>query len=265
MLCPKCNATLPDNAAFCEYCGTQFAAPPQPAQQPAPPVQQPVQQYQQPQPAPQYQQPVQQGGGRQISRNIVLGPDGKYRWVYELSLFKNPTILLLILKIFFFIILGIFAFITLVELINGDLDGDAILGNLKVFGIILGVMVALSLISYLIYAAMVGGKYCVLFEMDERGVLHKQLAKQYKKMQVLGMLTAMMGVASGNLAMTGVGINVASNSEMYSQFDKVRKVKASKSRNLIKVNGLLYHNQVYAETEDFDFVYDFIRSRVPLK
>ena len=34
---------------------------------------------------------------------VTLGNDGKYRWTYEMSLFKNPTIFLLIWKIFFFI------------------------------------------------------------------------------------------------------------------------------------------------------------------
>ena len=53
--------------------------------------------------------------------------------------------------------------------------------------------------------------------------------------------------------------------EMYSEFGKVRSVKACRRRNLIKVNGLLNHNQVYTEKEDFDFVLNYISSRVPKK
>ena len=52
---------------------------------------------------------------------------------------------------------------------------------------------------------------------------------------------------------------------MYSEFGKVRSVKACRRRNLIKVNEVLNHNQVYAEKEDFDFVLNYISSRVPKK
>ena len=37
---------------------------------------------------------------------ISLGQDGKYRWVYEMNLYTNPTILILLVKIFFWIFFG---------------------------------------------------------------------------------------------------------------------------------------------------------------
>ena len=43
----------------------------------------------------------------------------------------------------------------------------------------------------------------------------------------------------------------------------VRKVKGVKRRNLIKVNEPFFFNQVYAEDEDFDFVFNYIRSHCP--
>ena len=52
----------------------------------------------------------------------------------------------------------------------------------------------------------------------------------------------------------------ATRTEMYSDFSKTRKVKSYPRRNLIKVNGLLSRNQVYAMSEDFEFVKDYIIS-----
>ena len=46
-----------------------------------------------------------------------------------------------------------------------------------------------------------------------------------------------------------------------SEFAKVKKVKAYPNKNLIKVNGVLDHNQVYVLKEDFEFVEKYIISR----
>ena len=46
-----------------------------------------------------------------------------------------------------------------------------------------------------------------------------------------------------------------------SEFVHVRRVKARRRFNLIKVNQLFDKNQVYVADEDFDFVYNFIKSR----
>ena len=43
------------------------------------------------------------------------------------------------------------------------------------------VFFVLSIVSYLILAALYGGKYQVLFEMTEDSVTHIQMPKQFKK------------------------------------------------------------------------------------
>ena len=193
--------------------------------------------------------------GQWISPRIVHCEDGKYRWIYSMSLFKNPTFFVLIWKIFFFIFLGIFAVVMLA-------DGEHFLDTLKFFGYFLIGMTAVVGISYLIYAAIMGGKYIVLFEMDEKGIVHKQIPKQAKKMETLAMLTTLAGIAAGKPSTVGIGI-AASRTSMYSEFAKVRKVKAYPRRDLIKINERLEHNQVYADKEDFDFVLNYITERVP--
>ena len=107
-----------------------------------------------------------------------------------------------------------------------------------------------------------GRKYTVAFEMDEKGVLHRQIDAQAKKAKKLGLLAAALGAASGRFTAAGAGL-MATRTELYSEFRRVRRVKAYPRRNLIKVNGLLSRNQVYAEPEDFPFVLDFILRHVP--
>jgi len=194
-----------------------------------------------------------------VNTRVTLCDDGKYRWAYEMSLFKNPTIFLLILKIFFFIILGMFAFLVLIQSGDSRFWWDGFLNTAKVFGFIFVGMTALSALGYLFYAAIMGGKYIVEFEMDEKGVNHKQTASQAKKAKKLGQATMIAGAASGRIGTDGAGMN-AQRTEMYSEFAKVRKVKAYPHRNLIKVNERLGHNQVYASKDDFAFVKDYIVS-----
>ena len=115
--------------------------------------------------------------------------------------------------------------------------------------------------GYSLYAAYMSGKYCVLFEMDEKGINHKQFPSQAKKAGKIAGLATAAGAASGNLAAAGAGMNA--RTEMYSEFSRTRRVKAYRRRKLIKVNGILSRNQVYTEPEDFDFVLDYINARVP--
>ena len=193
---------------------------------------------------------------------IALGTDGKYRWTYSLSLLKDPTVFLLIWKIFFFILLGVFALMVLIQSGDSGFWWEGFLDTAKVFGILLLGMTALAALGYLLYAAIMGGSYIVEFEMDEKGVCHRQIPSQAEKARKLGQATAILGASSGRIAAAGAGRN-AQRTEMYSEFAKVRKVKATPRRGLIKVNELLGHNQVYTAKEDFAFVYQYIVSHCP--
>ena len=238
MLCRTCGAAIRAGTRFCPNCGApaDYAVPPTVPAQPNP----------------------------RVTENIYLCADGKYRWVYELPILKNPTVFLLVWKIFFFIILGIFVLISIVDAVEWPNEiGERLLSNLKIFGFFILGMTVLVGVSMLLYAAIMGGKYVVLFEMDEQGVNHKQLPKQAKKAQVIGAITALVGLASGNLSTAGAGMLSAARTEMYSEFAKVRTVKACPRRHLIKVNQLLNKNQVYADPADYDFVLNYIRARVP--
>lgn len=247
MFCVKCGKKIKDNAKFCPGCG----APAYDDEADRKPEQ----------PAPEGQWLVNES--KQISEHIVLCEDGVYRWIYEYSLFRHPGLFFLLLKVFFGVALGIFAFVMIIQIAEGSLDGDSLKDILTGLGIGLGVLFALVLVSYLIYAAIMGGKYIVVFEMNEDGINHRQIPKQAQKMHKVASATFLMGLASGNLATMGAGMNM--RTEMYTGFSATSKVKPYPRKNLIKIRELLSCNQVFAYDEDFDFVLNYICSRVPPK
>ena len=234
MNCKNCNYPVSERDRFCKNCGSQVVTE-------TPAVGAPEQ-------------------GTRISENITLGPDGKYRWRYDVNLIRSPHIFWLIWRIFFFILIGIFGFIIVLDLIEGN-DFD-LLNTLKFLGYFMIGMTVLVGVSYFIYAAIMGFRYSVIFVMDEEGIDHQQIASQAKKARRIGQAATVAGAAKGNFTMMGVGIN-SQRTSMYSSFSGVKKVKAFPRKHLIKVNATLDHNQVYAAPEDFEFVKNYIVSRCP--
>lgn len=190
-------------------------------------------------------------------KDIQLCADGKYRWVYELNMLTNPIIFWTVLKV----LGGVWLFLYVFMLIFGDFA--TFWEAFRIFAYVMAGIVALSLMGYLVVAAMYKGKYVVLFEMDEDGISHTQMPRQYKKAQVLSAFTVLAGLASVKPSTVGAGILAATKNSSTSVFENVRKVKARRRLHVIKVNQLLNKNQVYVPNEDFDFVYDFIKSRCP--
>ena len=194
-------------------------------------------------------------------KEVKLCTDGKYRWTYPMNMYKNPTIFLTVLKIFAIIGAIMFLLLNITAAFNGE--WDAIIGNLKYWGIAIVVFVVIALISYLIVAGMYGGKYIVKFTMDEKGLLHDQIPAQKKKARVIGGTLAGAGLLTGSIGRFGQGAAVASHTSLSSDFDKVRSIRAYRSRCTIKVNQPFAKNQVYTTREDFDFVLNYIREHCP--
>jgi len=201
-----------------------------------------------------------------VVSNIVKDENGVYRWVYEFNLYKNPTILFTVLKIFLSVIaIGLVIMLvgSIPDLVKGYADSSDVAETLRFGGIFIALFIVLTIAGYLIYALMQGGKYCVVFTMDEDGITHKQLPRQYEKAQVIGALNVLAGLASGNAAQTGIGIVTSTRDSITSTFDAVRSVKGFRALRVIKVNEPLAKNQVYVDAEDYDFVFGFIRDHCP--
>ena len=122
----------------------------------------------------------------------------------------------------------------------------------------MGVFLIIGYIAYVIVAWCYGWKYVVLFTLDEKEVKHEQMPRQVKKAQLLGALTAMVGVAAGKPGVVGSGLLAASRNSTTSILADVACLVPCRRHHLIKVNQLLNKNRVYVPDEDFDFVYDFL-------
>lgn len=206
--------------------------------------------------------PAPDSSGTQVTKNIVLCPDGVYRWSYEMDMLRNPTIMLSTLKAMGLAIGIVIVFMVVMDLIEGSFDGpDRLVFLGQLFGIMAGIFLVLGIIAYLIVAALYGWKYQCLFEMTEEQVTHIQMPKQFKKAEAIGWLTTVVGLAAGKPSMVGLGLNSAARSSTTSSFANVATVKVRRWRHTIHVNHLLDKNQVYAEDEDFDFVEQFITAR----
>ena len=197
-----------------------------------------------------------------MSENIKKCDDGTYRWVYEFDMLKNPIILLTVLKIFLIVLVGIWVVFGLFRIGNDGFVGAFALQTKELL-IPAAILLGLSIAAYIILACIYGWKYCVLFEMNETGIRHIQMEKQYKKAQAIGWLTAMAGAAAGKPGMAGTGLLAATKNEQATEFIKVKRMRSFRAFHTIKLDSLLNHNQVYAQPEDYDFVLEYISKRIP--
>ena len=197
-----------------------------------------------------------------MSENIKKCDDGTYRWAYEFNMLKNPISLLTVLKIFLLVLVGIWIIFGLFR-IGDDGFAGAFVAQTKELLIPAAILFGLSIVGYIILACIYGWKYCVLFEMNETGIRHIQMEKQYKKAQALGWLTAMAGVAAGKPGVMGTGLLAATKNEQATEFSKVKRLRTFRAFHTIKLDSPLNHNQIYAEPEDYDFVLNYISKRIP--
>lgn len=264
--CIHCGAPIDDSARFCQECGGKqpiesapqestpvSAAPEEPAAQA--PKAKSTPRKRKPTPA-QHMEAGQVVGG---SGSIRLCADGKYRWVYEFSMLKNPTLLFTIWKVLALSAMAPALVSSLASIGDGIIEMCSVF--FSVYPVVLAIMLVLGLLGYIIVAFMYGLKYIVLFEMDEDGVVHIQQDKQFKKAEGIAWLNMLAGAATNNLGMTGRGLLIATKNSSSSDFAHVKKLTALRRRNTIKLDSLFSHNQVYVEKADWEFVWDYISTR----
>lgn len=205
--------------------------------------------------------------GTQVTENIYLGADGKYHWFYEYRLMSNPVVLFTCLKVLAFSFLLVYLFVAFCTAYSTPASrlwqeiGELTIG----FVCLTAFMMVLGTVSYTIWAGINGWKYCVLFEMDEKGITHTQMPKQVKKSEALARVLMLAGIATGNVGRAGQGLLIKGHSALSSSWQFVKSVEIIRRHNTIKVNERLCRNQIYANAADFDFVADYIKQHVSRK
>lgn len=194
------------------------------------------------------------------SKNITMCSDGKFRWVYELDMYKSPAIIKEVWRALLIAMVIVLAVVFVINIMDSDLM-ETLVFLAQTAVVMAGIFLVLGVIGYLVFAYIVGGKYCVVFEMDEAGLNHKQHDKHVKKAQLFGAITLLAGVAGGNIGTTGTGVLASVRTSMYSAFDDVKELEILPKQHLICLNESLNRNQVYADEEDFVFVAEYIKAR----
>lgn len=194
---------------------------------------------------------------------MIQGKDGKYRWVYEVKLMRNFAILWEVYRALI-ITCGITFFI--IACISVCADGvDALSGfpfDIIFIAIFVAGMLVLGFLGYVLYAAISGWKYVIRFTMTDKEIIHEQMPRQVKKAQAISMITVLAGLVAKSPGTIGTGM-LAARTTSVSTFKDVKKIKAVRRSNLIKVNESLSRNQIYVEEQDFDFVYQFLCQHCP--
>ncbi len=196
------------------------------------------------------------------SENITMCTDGKYRWVYELNLYKNPAIIKEVGRVIFISLVIVLALLFGFVIIDGiGTLAEKLQYVAELAGILFAIFMVITVLGYLLYSYMMGGTYCALFEMDENGICNKAQEKHIKKAELISAITVIAGIASGRPGVVGTGLLAATRTSMYTRFDSVKELEILPKQHLIRLSETLNRNQVYAEDDDFAFVADFIRTR----
>ena len=205
---------------------------------------------------------MENNGATAPAENTILkpDPDGMIRWVYEQPMMKSFFLLFEVWRV-----LGLAGCIVIViDLAAALISGNGFAGAWNSVLVIIGVMFILFLLSipaYWIVTRANNGKYTVLFEMNEEGVNHTQIKTD--KAKALDALSALAGQAAGKPSLSAPGVLSAAGGSLYSKFIDVRAVKAEPNNHLIRLDGKLIRNQVYADDTMFDEVLRYISAHCP--
>ena len=194
---------------------------------------------------------------------VRLYEDGKYHWMYDLNLLKNPSVLIDVYKMLGMTLLITAFILFMIQACAEGLHFEEMGFALKITGVMAAIFLVLGLLGYLLYAVVAGGEYTVHFTMDENGFVREQAPRSKKVAERIGCLAALVGIFARKPGVAGSGMIAASRTSMSSEFSRVKKVKALRWMNTIMVNAPFNKNRVYVCDEDFDFVYDFISKRCP--
>ena len=249
MFCENCGKKRIANEAFCEGCGHPF---PKTESNEYPVISEEIKVK---------TVEVKTDEALQKSHGNITIKGTDMQWMYEFSFWKNPAILITSAKVMLIALFVPAVFMFFISLSDGFMDAISISAVILAYGAI-GFAILL-VIAYVFVGFLYGGKYYVLFKMDDNGVNHIQLDKQYKKAQALGFLTALIGLSSGNLTTAGSGLMAATKQSLYTSFKKVKSIKVAKARNTIYVNETLSRNQIYVANDDFDFILEHILNNCP--
>jgi len=191
-----------------------------------------------------------------------LYPDGKYRWIRERSYYKIPLLMIFIMKVVAVVIAVIWLIYVLKNLGDEDFWKGSFYKTTGVFAGIMAVTMILIVIGYMIYAKMKGGRYYMIFEMDEEGIRYIELQTSVDKDAAEALLEPLSDTEDPDRA--DEALTVAA-SLAYSEFRKVKVVRAFPEWAVVRLKEKLISSEVFLSDDHYRFVLEFIVSHVSEK
>ena len=196
-------------------------------------------------------------------KRVTLGEDQVYRWSYDMDMYRNHYLRNVLLKVFGAICLVSWAFLLFLFAKDGRLSLSVVFITLLIFG---GFML-LVLAGYYLAAVIMRGQYHLRFEMNDEAVLLVRKESTERMMQNMALITMMAGRAAGKpvrgLA-SGAAIQAGAASAL-TFFSEVRSMKERPRYDAFNLRSLTGGNQIWVGPEDYAFVRDYVRSRIPEK
>lgn len=248
--CEQCGGRVPDAIQFCEECGAPFV----PAEAAGMTEHLPIAEGSEGKELLPGSQEVAAG-----ESEIRQGTDGTYRWMVEINLLKDTTIIFTVCKILLLACLVPLTLTIFLAVVEGNLMKNW-LPLLELFGLAVGIVMAVTFIGYyLVFIPIQGTRYPVVFEMDRKGIRHIQMPKSQDKTQVISWLGIMAGLLAGNPTVVGSNLLAAARKQFYTPFKKVKKIEVDRQKKIIKlVDSDMGRNLIYSSGEAFQMVQEYI-------
>lgn len=199
----------------------------------------------------------------EVQKQPELYPDGKYRWIHERSYYKIPLLMIFIMKSVAVLIALIWLVFVLVNLGEESYWKEGGFKNTTIiFAIIMVVTMILIVIGYLIYAKKKGGKYFMIHEMDEEGIRYITLPTTTDLAGAEALLEPLSDTKDTDRADDALA---EAASIAYSEFRKVKVVRAFPEWSVVRLKEKLISTEVYLSDEHYRFVLEYIASHVSEK
>ncbi len=196
------------------------------------------------------------------SGGIRYCADGKYRWTYDMNLWKDFSSVWEMVRLFF-----IMALITWLLLFLTGIGNHGVAGALRQSaveaGVLFGIFTALTLIAYPCYSLLMGGRYSILFEMDDKELCHTRMEKQVVHEELVDWLDTINEYLKSDVIGTALDVRTAASTAMISEFEYVKRIKIDTKESRMTLSGIVTRNKVYTAPEDMQFVCRWIREHCP--
>ncbi len=181
-----------------------------------------------------------------------------YRWVYDVNLWKDTILPVMFIRILLLAALAPALVLFAVTALEGE-PGKGLLLFIQVYGMTACGLIALFIVVYPVFIVIKGGRYSILFEMDDHGIRHIEMPRTARRSEVMSWAGFAAGVLAKNPTLMGSSLLAGSKSQSYSAFQNVRKIIHHKRKGVMRlICRDMTRNLIYLHPADAEFVGKFI-------